>query len=267
MGRPAKHNADYFPHDTGMRDDKKLKAVRARFKLEGYAVYNMLLESITESDLICVKWNQIEIEMLAGDFGIESERLVEMVDYFCTIDLFQKVNGHIFCRQLDRRLKPVFDKRKVDLGSLRSENGVSDTETNKSVETTELPSRDSKVKKSKEKKINTVFTSLAEKLKDIVCSHKGIKINGQKINGWANSIRLMVEMDGIDSKRIDVALDEYAKIVGAQYVPDIQSGDSLRKKFLNLEAAIKRVKNGESKKYSGKGFTDARSAGDTDWLG
>lgn len=34
MARPQKNNADWFSHDTGLRDNLKVKAVRAKFGLE-----------------------------------------------------------------------------------------------------------------------------------------------------------------------------------------------------------------------------------------
>ena len=150
-GRNPKHNADYFPHANGMRDDKKLKAVRAKFGLSGYAIYNMILESLAESNLIILEWDDLEIEMLSGDFGIDSEKLIQMVDYFCAVNLLQRNNGYLFCRQLDERLKPIFDKRKSDLCYLRSEKGINVTEIKDSEAKIELSSRDRKEKKRKEK--------------------------------------------------------------------------------------------------------------------
>lgn len=150
-GRNPKNNADYFPHENGMRNDKKIKAVRARFGLDGYAIYNMLLESLAEADLICIEWSEIEIEMFSGDFGVESGKLKEMVSYFCSVNLFKIANGYLFCTQLDKRLGPVFSKRKSSLDNLRSLNSISASEIQISEKEIELPSRGSKEKKRKEK--------------------------------------------------------------------------------------------------------------------
>lgn len=125
MARPLKNNADYFPHETGMRDDSKLKAVKRKFGLEGYAIYVMLLEALTESECLQIENTEIKLEILAGDFGIETDRFTEILGYFCRINLIQ-MEEYIRCKQLDRRLSPVFDKRKVDLDGLRR---VSDSET------------------------------------------------------------------------------------------------------------------------------------------
>ena len=103
MGRNQKENLDYFCHENGMRNDKKLKAVRGRFGHLGYAIYNMLLENISESNLLVVEDDEINMELLAGDFDIDSEKLIEIINYFVRIDLVQKTNGYIYCRQLEDR--------------------------------------------------------------------------------------------------------------------------------------------------------------------
>ena len=63
MARPIKNNMDYFPHDNKMRNDRKIKALRAKYGLEGYAVYNMLLETLCEAELLIIRWNETEIEL------------------------------------------------------------------------------------------------------------------------------------------------------------------------------------------------------------
>jgi len=82
---------------------------------------------------------------------------------------------------------------------------------------------------------------LAIKLADIVRSNKNIKINQTKITSWASEIRKIVEVDGISPPRIQKALDWYADHIGGQYIPIIESGASLRSKFLRLEDAMERT--------------------------
>ena len=50
MARPKKNNAEYFTHDADMRNDVKIKALRRKFSHTGYAVWNYLLETLTDSD-------------------------------------------------------------------------------------------------------------------------------------------------------------------------------------------------------------------------
>jgi hypothetical protein len=152
-GRPQKNNLDYFSHDNGMRNDRKVKALRAKFGLEGYAIYNMILECISESDLLMLKWNDLEIELLSGDFNILSEALSQVVEYLCQINLIKCTNGYLFCPTLDERSKLVFSKRTKDLYTLRNNKGLSVTESMVS----DTESTQSKVKESKVKKKEKIY--------------------------------------------------------------------------------------------------------------
>ncbi len=148
MARPQKNNLDYFPHDNGMRNDRKIKALRAKFGLTGYAVFNMILEILCESELLVINWNETEAELISGDLNIDSGELTQIMEYLFHIKLIQKANGCIFCKQLDERSKTVFDKRTHDLDSLRVDNGINVTKNH----ITDTESTQSKVKKSKVKK-------------------------------------------------------------------------------------------------------------------
>ncbi len=129
MARPKKNNMEYFSHDNGMRNNRKVKAVRARFGLEGYAVFVMLLELLAEADCLAVKWNTIEKELISGDFGITAEALTEMVDYFINIDLIKSIDGWLYSEKLDKRSEQLFSKRTKALSSLRKEKGIYLSET------------------------------------------------------------------------------------------------------------------------------------------
>ncbi len=87
---------------------------------------------------------------------------------------------------------------------------------------------------------NECYVPLAERLAQIVRQAKNINITSTKIRGWANEIRKLVETDGVSTERIGAALDWYARNIGGQYIPVIESGSSLREKFTRLEDAMKR---------------------------
>lgn len=107
-----------FQHGN-IRNDRYVKAVRNKFGLEGYAIYNMLLEVMAESELLMVKID--ELELLAGDFGIESAKLKEMIDYFLKIELFQEENGYLISRFLDANLKGTLKRKCIDLVKFRQD--------------------------------------------------------------------------------------------------------------------------------------------------
>lgn len=80
MARPKKNNAEYFTHDADMRNDVKIKALRRKFSHTGYAVWNYLLETLTDSDFFEVEWEEINIELLAADYDVSVSELTEMLN-------------------------------------------------------------------------------------------------------------------------------------------------------------------------------------------
>lgn len=115
MARPRKENADYFSHDSGMRDDPKIKAVRNKYGFKGYAVWCYLLEVLTNADHFQIEWDDMQRELLAADFGLEGggEELGEMVEYFRRLKLFRlDENGILRCINLEKRLDGVVQDRK-----------------------------------------------------------------------------------------------------------------------------------------------------------
>ena len=90
MPRPKKNNADYFSHDAGMRNDPKIKALRNKFGTAGYSVYCMMLEVLTASDFFEREIDEIEVEILSADFGIESDLFEEILAYMLRLKLLQK---------------------------------------------------------------------------------------------------------------------------------------------------------------------------------
>jgi hypothetical protein len=148
MARPIKNNMDYFSHDNKMRNDRKIKALRAKFGLQGYAVFNMFLELLCEAELLVIEWNEMERELISGDFGLPADELDDITNYLVHIDLLQRSNGWLYCENLDKRSDNVFDKRTRNLEGLRSENGINIAETPVS----DAESTQSKVKYSKVKK-------------------------------------------------------------------------------------------------------------------
>ena len=158
MARPVKNNADYFPHDANMRNDRRVQAVRKKFGLEGYAVYTMLKELICDSEGLVLVVDDIELELVSGDFGIESELLEDMINYFKKLDLITVSNDtEITCNDLNYSLKPMIEKREL-MRNKRSVKRVCDTQTNVSVNKTttnkvcDTQSTQSKVKESKVEK-------------------------------------------------------------------------------------------------------------------
>jgi hypothetical protein len=89
MARPEKKNADYFSHDKEMRNDPKLKHIRNMFGLEGYAVFCMLLEHLTNCENFECKLDKKTKKLLSGDFSLTLEKLEEMIAEMTEVELFE----------------------------------------------------------------------------------------------------------------------------------------------------------------------------------
>lgn len=142
MARPKKNNADYFSHDSGMRNDEKIKALRRKFWLEGYAIWCMLLEKLTDADNFELELWELFYELTAWDFEICSEKLEEIMEYMFKILLLKLENWVFFSLWLKQRLKCVSDKR-----NRAKERFLSQKKKKQEVSVTEMTQ--SKVNKSK----------------------------------------------------------------------------------------------------------------------
>lgn len=111
MGRPAKNYCDYFPHDRDMRNHRKIKAIRNKFGISGYAIWVMVLEDLTGSDGNVLEYSEIQFDLMAGDYGVPSEEIKTVIDYCIRLELLFTSDGFFHSESLDDRLSSVYDKR------------------------------------------------------------------------------------------------------------------------------------------------------------
>lgn len=111
MGRPPKEGCDWFKHDRDMRNDPKVLALRTRFGMDGYGVWCMILESLSDAANFRLEWTEDSRELLAGDYRIDAEKLGEIAAYMQRIKLLEIADGFLFCPKLTERLKTLIDKR------------------------------------------------------------------------------------------------------------------------------------------------------------
>lgn len=111
MARPIKENADWFRHDGHMRNDRRVKVLRANFGMNGYAVWGMLLETLTTTDGFRIAWGSLEMELLAGDFGIPMDRFSEIVQCMVRLNMVQIEGDVLKCDELMTLLRPLIDDR------------------------------------------------------------------------------------------------------------------------------------------------------------
>jgi hypothetical protein len=105
MARPIKHNADYFSHDVHMRNDIKIKSIRRKFGHEGYSIWIMVLELLTNSDYFEYEWSDKNILLLEADFDCDSDILKEIINHCVTLDLLQIEKNYLTCKKLMDRLE------------------------------------------------------------------------------------------------------------------------------------------------------------------
>jgi hypothetical protein len=95
----------------------------------------------------------------------------------------------------------------------------------------------------KQEKTPPLHFRLAEQLSNIIQSNKNIRHTPAQVRAWALEISYLVSRSGVSIERVENALSWYSEHIGEKYVPVIESGRSLREKFIKLEDAIKREKD------------------------
>lgn len=135
MARPTKNYCDYFTHDNGMRNHRKIKAIRQKFGITGYAIWCMILELLTGSDGNVFEDSEIELEIISGDFGVTVTEMRNVLDYCYTLELLFINDGFVYSESLDDRLKSVYEKRKVSKKTSSKQNRKNGKFQIKSVDT------------------------------------------------------------------------------------------------------------------------------------
>ena len=101
---------------------------------------------------------------------------------------------------------------------------------------------------------NELYLPYVQRLAQIVFSAPGAMRSKQKTQldaartkQWVTEIRLLCDKDGVTTNKLTRVLDWYAEHIGGEFIPEVESASSLRKKWLKLLAAIERSKNKPSK--------------------
>jgi len=84
-------SAFYFPHDQNARNDERLLMLRSEYGLEAYAIFWMILESMSSAST-----GEINREAIGGlslSYGVAKERLTEIIDYCVRIGLFKQAKA------------------------------------------------------------------------------------------------------------------------------------------------------------------------------
>lgn len=113
MSRPQKNNAEYFSHDVGMRDHRKVRMVRAKHWNEWYAIFCMMLEVLADSEGFVIHIDDIQMELLSNDFMIDIENMKKIIETLKRVWLIQYEWNTIFNENLIERMQPLLKKREL----------------------------------------------------------------------------------------------------------------------------------------------------------
>lgn len=118
MARPRKKGLDYFAHDVGMRHDLRLRALQTLHGIAGYGTYCILLECIySEGGLLDLSDAACTLA-LAGDLGIEPERMERILEDAVSLGLFDpepwRQGRHLSSARIRRQVEQVEKVRKTE---------------------------------------------------------------------------------------------------------------------------------------------------------
>lgn len=203
MARPNKNNAEYFSHDADMRNDVKVKALRRRFSHTGYAVWNYILETLTDTENFEIDFRSLNRELLAADFDVSVQELTDIVEYACKIDLLQMSDdcSRLFSDALKRRFSQLLERR-AKL-SEAGKKGMAKRWANANEDITqdnEVITADSKVKESKGKE------SKGKQRKEIVYPYQDI---ADLWNGICSSLPKIKSLNDSRRTKIRARLSEF----------------------------------------------------------
>lgn len=223
MPRPKRHNADYFSHDADMRNDPKIKALRRKYSLQGYAIWNMLLEYLTDCDYFEFENSELNIELLAGDFDVEPNLLKDIMEYCIKIQLLVDEDGLIYSIKHKDRFEALLNKRNRNSSKKEFQTPKTKNKRVSDVQNTQSKVKESKGEKSKvnntsskdddERQINVIdaetFLNLEtcksnylqdEKIKKAVCSNKKNKISPDEIPKRLMEFNALLTERGVHTK-------------------------------------------------------------------
>jgi hypothetical protein len=72
----------------------------------------MMLEHLSHCDYFQFEWNELNIELLTPDFDVDTDKLMEIIDYGVKLELFQIEYGWITSSKLLERNLPFMGERK-----------------------------------------------------------------------------------------------------------------------------------------------------------
>ena len=197
---------------------------------EGVATVNVSLQELEQLGYLKrVQYRDRRTKARAGSFWAYSNTPYDL-DYSKNISIIEAKGFELYPEKLNVEKLNV---EKLNTALLDIENKgliiLSNNNTKKK--------ENQDIKKPKEKDISV---PLANFLQKIIEEKKNIRHTPMQIEKWSRDISKLIKTNQVSYERIKTALRWYKDHCRDEYVPVIESGASLREKFIKLEAAMER---------------------------
>src|SRR3990167_2477445 len=120
----------WLKHDTGARNDVRLKLVRRKFGMEGYGIYFAILELIGEriERENVEDWGYVDclynVPTLSDELSVSVQHLENIIKCFIEVGLFEEKNGRLYCGKIHKRLDDYAERIRRTSGKKTSRNTV-----------------------------------------------------------------------------------------------------------------------------------------------
>ena len=148
-----------------------------------------------------------------------------------------------------KKVEELIEKRKKFAESRKANGSLGGRPKKPSGKPSAKPSGKPKKNLAENENVNGIIN----KLEDILFKYHNRHF---ETKSWADSIDKMLRIDKVSFDDVIKNLDWYSEHIGEKYVPVIESGSSLREKYIKLENAIKREENTEKDEGQEESFND-----------
>lgn len=101
----SKNGFSYYKAETDRFQDIKIKRLKKKYGCDGYAVYQYALNEIYRVDGSYIRWTEDQLFDCADYWGMNEERVKEIVDYCAEICLFDPVVWKMKCILTSRAIQ------------------------------------------------------------------------------------------------------------------------------------------------------------------
>lgn len=101
----SKNGFSYYKAETDRFQDIKIKRLKKKYGCDGYAIYQYALNEIYRVDGSYIRWTEDQLFDCADYWGMNEERVKEIIDYCAEICLFDPVVWKVKCILTSRSIQ------------------------------------------------------------------------------------------------------------------------------------------------------------------